>query len=79
MTFTPCSSRHKSCSPAHAELVADYRVERWRQEVELEGVTGNYAGDIEHWKSKGGKLIDFRQWLISHKRTDTQQDWRHSA
>lgn len=67
MTFTPCSPRHKSCSPAHAELVESYRDERFRQEVQLENRTGNYRGDIEHWKAKGGKLISFRDWLKAHR------------
>lgn len=66
--FTPCSPRHRSCSPAHAELVESYRDERFRQEVQLEKRTGGYAGDIAHAKAKGYKLIDFRQWLRAHKR-----------
>lgn len=67
MTFTPCSSKHKSCSPAHAALVESYRVERWRQERLQESATGNYPGDIAHAKAKGHSLIDFRQWLKAHK------------
>ena len=67
-TFTPCSPRHRSCSPAHAGLVESYRLERWRQEHQLEGITGGHAEDYEHWKAKGGKLIDFRGWLKAHKR-----------
>jgi hypothetical protein len=68
MTFTPCSSKHRSCSPAHAELVDSYRRERWRQEYVLEAQTGNYRGDVEHWKAKGGRLIDFSTWLKARKR-----------
>lgn len=68
MTFTPCSARHKSCSPAHADLVAGYRIERYRQEMQQEDFTGNYRGDIEHAKAKGHNLIDFRAWLKAHKR-----------
>lgn len=67
MTFTPCSTKHKSCSPAHADLVNNYRIERHRQEVIQEDITGAYPGDIEHWKAKGGKLISFRSWLKAHK------------
>ena len=70
MTFTPCSPRHRSCSKAHAELVESYRSERHRQEVALEGVTNGHAQDYEHWKAKGGKLIDFGQWLKAHKRNE---------
>jgi predicted glycoside hydrolase/deacetylase ChbG (UPF0249 family) len=67
MTFTPCSPRHKSCSPAHAALVESYRQERWRQEVQLEAVTNGYTADYEHWKAKGGKLITLSDWLKAHK------------
>jgi hypothetical protein len=70
MTFTPCSKRHRSCSPAHADLVQSYRVERWRQERIQESMTGNYRGDIEHVKAKGHTLIDFRAWLKAHRRDD---------
>jgi hypothetical protein len=69
MTFTPCSTRHRSCSPAHADLVASYRIERWRQEQAFEELTGAYAGDVEHAKAKGHTLIDFGAWLKAHKRT----------
>lgn len=62
-----CSPRHKSCSPAHADLVRGYQAERWRQELALELATGGYLGDIEHWIAKGGRLIDFKAWLVAHK------------
>lgn len=65
--FTPCSPRHRSCSPAHADLVSNYRVEHHRQEVQLELITGGHQSDYEHWKAKGGKLIDFAAWLKAHK------------
>jgi hypothetical protein len=68
MSFAPCSRRHRSCSPAHADLVSNYRIERHRQEVALETITGGHEHDKEHWKAKGGKLIDFRTWLKAHKR-----------
>lgn len=68
MTFTPCSPRHRSCSPAHADLVDSYRQERWRQIEELDKVTGHYPSDYEHWKAKGGRLIDFSTWLKARKR-----------
>jgi hypothetical protein len=67
MTFTPCSPRHKSCSPTHAAMVWEYRAERARQEVRLEAVTGGYIADHDHWKAKGGKLISFGDWLKAHK------------
>lgn len=68
VTFTPCNTRHRSCSPAHADLVNNYRSERHRQEVELEAITGNYPADQQHWKAKGGKLITFGDWLKAHRR-----------
>jgi hypothetical protein len=49
-------------------MVREYQRERERQERQLEEITGNYAGDIHHWKAKGGKLIDFRTWLKGHRR-----------
>lgn len=68
VTFTPCSPKHKSCSQFHADMVREYQRERERQERELEELTGSYAGDIHHWKAKGGKLIDFHTWLKGHRR-----------
>lgn len=59
-SFVPCSRRHKSCSPDHAELVRDYQRERERQETANE-VPIAY-GEFE------GRLIDFKKWLISHRR-----------
>jgi hypothetical protein len=67
MTFIPCSPRHKSCSPAHAELVESYRIERHRQEVELEAATGGYAGDIAFYKATNGWIVSFGDWLKAHK------------
>lgn len=67
MTFTPCSPRHRSCSPAHAELVDGYRLERERQQAQLDRFTGAYDSDVAHWKAMGGKLIDFRVWLKAHR------------
>jgi hypothetical protein len=67
MSFTPCSKRHKACSPAHAALVESYRVERWRQERVFEKQTGGYPGDMAHAKARGHRLIDFRDWLKAHK------------
>jgi hypothetical protein len=69
MTFTPCSPKHKSCSPTHADMVREYQRERERQERQLEHMTGNYPGDIIHWEAKGGKLIDFHTWLKANRRT----------
>lgn len=72
MNFTPCSAKHKSCSPAHAAMVRSYREERQRQEQELENMTGNGRGEREHWKHHGGKLIDFKSWLIGNKRSNDE-------
>jgi hypothetical protein len=33
----------------------------------LEDETGNGRGELEFWKDRGGKLIDFKAWLIGHK------------
>jgi hypothetical protein len=42
----------------------DYRTERHRQEVELEGLTGGHPTDIEDHFARGGKpLINYKDWL----------------
>lgn len=68
MSFVACSSRHRHCSPAHSRLVNDYRLERERQEMALEAVTGGYSGDHRFWRATGGHLIDFHEWLKYNKR-----------
>lgn len=72
MMFTPCSPRHKSCNPFHADMVREYQREREREETALEAVTGAYAGDVEHFKAKGGQLITFKQWLKGHRGRGTR-------
>lgn len=53
-------------------MVREYRVERERQERQREYMTGDYPGDIIQWEAKGGKLIDFAEWMKGHKgRSDT--------
>ena len=66
MTFVPCSPKHKSCSPFHADMVREYQRERERQETAHE-VELTSRGEYEHWKANGGKLIDFTTWLKAHK------------
>lgn len=68
--FVKCSAKHKQCSPFHAAIVRGYQAERERQETELEAVTGGYRGDREHWAAQGGRLINFKQWLISNKQPE---------
>ena len=65
--FVTCSAKHKHCSRFHAALVRGYQVERERQEIALEAITGGHSGDREHWAATGGRLIDFKQWLIAHR------------
>lgn len=46
----------------------DYRVERHRQEVELEGLTGGNAADTADYFARGGKpLITYTDWLNGRK------------
>lgn len=68
MSFVACSPRHHHCSPSHSRLVSDYRLERERQIVALESVTGGYVGDYRFWREQGGRLIDFRDWLKWNKK-----------
>jgi hypothetical protein len=72
--FVPCSRKHKSCSPAHASLVAGYRAERERQEKLFEAETGNYEGDIKWHKENGHQLITFKTWLKANKRQNLPED-----
>lgn len=68
MTFTPCSPKHKSCSPAHADLVRSYRIERWRQEVQHEvQLDPRNVGERQFWKENGGHVVTFGDWLHWHK------------
>jgi hypothetical protein len=69
--FVPCSAKHKHCTKAHSELVWGYRVERRRQELDLEAITGGYAADKADYLARGGRpLITFKQWLAAHKRVE---------
>ena len=46
----------------------DYRVERHRQETELENATGGHAADIEDYFARGGKpLITYKDWMKGRK------------
>lgn len=52
----------------------DYRTERHRQEVELEGLTGGYPADTADHFARGGKpLINYSDWLKSKKIGDGEQ------
>lgn len=53
-------------------MVREYQREREREETALEAVTGAYAGDVEHFKAKGGQLITFKQWLKGHRGRGTR-------
>lgn len=75
--FVPCSSKHKSCSPAHASLVQGYRAERERQLLLFEAVSGGYKGDIKIWK-ENHSLITFKTWLKANARNHaSQSDVKH--
>lgn len=48
--------------------ISDYRTERHRQEVELEGLTGGHPADEADYLARGGKpLITYKDWLKSRK------------
>lgn len=67
-SFVPCSPRHLHCSPAHAEFVRNYRIERHRQEVEYEAqLDPRNKGEYQHWRENGGTIVTFKSWLIAHK------------
>jgi hypothetical protein len=66
----PCSPKHKKhCSRWHFELVQGYRLERHRQEIQHEAVTGGYAGDAAHARATGHtQPITFQDWLKANRR-----------
>jgi hypothetical protein len=46
----------------------EYRTERHRQEVELEGLTGGHPADISDYFARGGKpLINYNDWMRGKK------------
>src|SRR4051812_26338642 len=65
-SFVPCSPKHHHCSPAHAALVAGYRLARHDEEIRHEATLTN-PGDLKLAKENGFKLITFKDWLIAHK------------
>lgn len=68
LNFAPCSSKHKSCSLAHSNLVSMYREERLRQESIREQYTFNYSSDTKFYAEKFGQLINFRDWLLFNRK-----------
>lgn len=67
-----CAKGHKGCTAAHRDLVNSYRVERHRQEVEQEGLTGGHQSDLDYLKAKGHKIITFADWLRHHVRQEQE-------
>jgi hypothetical protein len=53
-----------SASCLHRQLVEHYRIERERQLVERELVTGGYATELD----EHGPVVSFRDWLVQHRR-----------
>lgn len=45
----PCSPRHRSCSPAHAAMVADYRAAREAHWSQMECVTALYDTEVSEY------------------------------
>jgi hypothetical protein len=60
----PCSPGMAGCHRGclHRRFVQDYRIERHRQELAREDVTGGYeAEEADH-----PPIITFKKWLIDH-------------
>lgn len=72
-SFTPCSPKHKSCSPAHAAMVWSYREERRRQEIQYE-LPYSYDGDRKLMRENGISLVTFKDWLIANKRSEQDKE-----
>lgn len=65
--FTPCSPRHKGCTPAHVDLMDAWRVAKEANRREIEEATLGYKGDLELWVARGqGRVLTFREF-ISHR------------
>lgn len=73
----PCSPGMSSCRAGcgHRALVMAYRVERHRQEMAREAVTGGYATELaEH-----PPLITFAEWLTQHAADVPDDEWTIGA
>jgi len=64
-----CSTAHPDCTAHHHGLVTGYRVERHRQEVDLEPVLSSPA-ERQLWRENGGTIITFADWLRHHPAED---------
>jgi hypothetical protein len=60
----PAKMGYRWLTAGRAEDLHEYRNERHRQEVELEGLTGGHPADIADHFARGGKpLITYKDWL----------------
>lgn len=51
----------------------DYRVERHRQEMDLENQTGGYKADVKDYFDRGGKpLITYKDWMKGRAKSPAQ-------
>lgn len=64
VAVVPCSQGHIGCTTHHRDLVDGYRDQRYREELELEAVTGMHDTDIAIWRENGNRLTTFRDWLM---------------
>lgn len=51
-------------SCAHRRKVQEYRVERVRQEMVADSVSGGHETEYLEYLERHGPLITFKQWLI---------------
>ena len=59
----PCSPRHRlHCSPAHRQLVADYRAARQAWQDAAEAATYGYATELADYAADHPPPT-FKQWL----------------
>ncbi|MGH3503884.1 MAG: hypothetical protein ACRDQA_23760 [Nocardioidaceae bacterium] len=57
-----CSRRHPGCTPAHAELVENYRAARQAYLEALEAETALYRAELDAFRAAHPPLT-FKAWL----------------
>lgn len=58
-----CSPAHRTCTPAHCDLVESYRCARQADLDALESATGLYATEVREYR-RTHRPITFKRWLL---------------
>lgn len=65
--FTRCTPRHRSCSPAHSDLVGQYHAAKDQNDREVEDIAIGYEGDRQLAIARGLVTILTFKAFISHR------------